>query len=79
MIPLNKNNGNMDLPFRGNLGRNGEEGLIEELKALENTEVLIKKEKEEINWQESEQAREYIIKNFEYIGELEDYLIYYTK
>lgn len=79
MVPLNKNNGNMDLPFRGNLGKNGEEGLIEELKALENTEILIKKEKEELNWQESEQAREYIIKNFEYIGELEDYLIYYTK
>ena len=79
MVPLNKNNGNMDLPFRGNLGHQGEEGLIEDLETLENTEVLIKKEKEKMNWQESEKVREYIIENFECIGVLEDYLIYDSK
>ena len=79
MILLNRSNGKMDLPFAGNLGKNGEDGLIEELEALDDTQILIKKDKEKINWQESEKVREYIIKNFEYIGELEDYLIYYSR
>lgn len=80
MVPLNKNNKNgMDLPFNGNLGKTGEEGLIEKLDLLKNTFVLIIKNEENMFWQESKKAREYIQKDWEKIGEIEIFDIYYKE
>src|SRR5699024_2197357 len=47
LLQLHQFNGEMDLPFYGNLGQDGEDGedgLIETIKNLKNTKVLILKE-----------------------------------
>ena len=77
MILTNRNNGILDLPFRGNLGKEGEKGLVETIKKLNNTEILIEKSEEEMNWQESMMARQYIKNNKQKIGEIEEFEIYY--
>lgn len=78
MVPLKVSNGKMDLPFKGNLGKQGEEGLLNDIKKMKNTEILIKRDEGKVNWQESKLVREYIINNMEYIGEIEDFSIYAT-
>jgi len=71
---LKRNNKNMDLPFYGNLGKEGEDGLIKEIKTLKNTNLLISKE--DNNYQESEKVKEYVLNNYEKIGEIEEFFIY---
>lgn len=77
MMPLKINNGFMDEPLLGNLGKEGEEGLIRQIKGLENTIILIRNDIK--IYQESVKANEYIKSNFDYIGCIKDYLIYETK
>lgn len=77
MMPLKMNNGFMDEPLLGNLGKKGEDGLIIRIKELKNTIILIRNNIKV--WQESVKANEYIKNNFEYIGDIKDYLIYETK
>lgn len=79
MVPLKRNNGEMDLPFKGNLGKGGEQGLIEEIKNLTNAEILIEKNEENVHGQESKLVRNYIMQNLKYNGEIEEFLIYSTK
>ena len=76
MVPLKESNGEMDLPFKGNLGKEGESGLLNKIKNLKDTEILIKKDENEMNWQESKQIRQYIVNNLNCIGEIEYFLIY---
>ena len=76
MITTKRSNGMMDLPFKGNLGKDGEEGLIREIENMYNTKILIEKNENELMWQESKKAREYIINNMKKIGEIEDFYIY---
>lgn len=76
MVPMKLSNGMMDLPLKGNLGKNGEEGLINEIKNMKDTKILIEKEEKNLNWQESITVRKYIINNLEKIGEIEEFLIY---
>ncbi len=79
MIQIKGSNGMMDLPLRGNLGKNGENGLIDEIKKMKNTKILIEKEEKDINWQESKIVRKYIMENMENIGEIQEFLIYEEK
>ena len=72
---LNKNNGDMDLPFYGNFGKNGEDGFIEKIKQLKNTEVLILKEDDNF-YQESKKVTDFIRENYKKTGEIERFLIY---
>lgn len=72
---LNKNNGDMDLPFYGNFGKGGEDGFIEKIKQLKNAEILILKEDDEI-FQESKKVTNFIRKNYKQTGEIERFLIY---
>lgn len=72
---LNKNNGDMDLPFYGNFGKGGEDGFIEKIQRLKNTEVLILKEDDEI-FQESKKVTNFIRENYKQTGEIERFLIY---
>lgn len=72
---LKKNNKNTDLPFLGNLGKDGEEGLIKEVSNLKSgTKILISKEN--VFWQESKRLREKIMNEYKRIGEVEDFYIY---
>ena len=72
---LGKNNGKMDLPFYGNLGKEGEDGLIREIDELKNTNLLILKEEDTV-FQESEKVREHIMNTYEQIGEIGRFFIY---
>ena len=66
----------MDLPFYGNLGQDGEDGLIASIKNLKNTKVLILKEGETRS-QESEKMKEFIRKNYEKVEEISLFEVYY--
>ena len=77
MVPLKRSNGMLDLPLKGNLGKQGEEKLIEKIKHLGDTEILIEKDESNVFWQESKKVREYIINNMDKIGEIEEFDIYY--
>ena len=73
MIELNKNNGILDLPFNGNLGRKGVNGLIEKMQNMNNTQILLD---EEPFWQIPLKAREYVLLNMKKIGEIGEFSIY---
>lgn len=77
LIPLQQNNGILDLPFLGNLGRKGEDGLIKQIQKLESCHILLKQG--DLFWQESQKANDYIKQNYEKIGEIEDFDIYEIK
>ena len=74
MAPLNKSNKDMDLPFLGNMGKEGEQGMIKKIKNLKNTHILLTKES--IVIQESSKVIEYIKENLQRIGEIRDFDIY---
>ena len=76
MIPLKQNNGMLDLPFKGNLGKDGEKGLIEKIKEINNAEILIEKDEEKMIWQESKIVRDYIVNNMKKVGEIEEFEIW---
>ena len=74
MNVLNLSNGKFDLPFIGNLGNGGENGLIDNINNLDNTYILLSKEKRTL--QESEKVINYIKNNWIKKGELSGYYIY---
>lgn len=76
MIPLGRNNGDFDLPFKGNLGIKGEKGLIEKVNDMENVQFLIFKEEDENIYQETTKVKEYIKSTKKYVGEIEGFEIY---
>ena len=77
MTYLNKNHGELDLCFVGNLGRQGKEGIINKIKELdENTEILINKNS---YWQEINQLKEFVMNNYKNDGEIGDLIIYKNK
>ena len=76
MIPLKRNNGDFDLPFKGNLGIKGEDGLIEKIEEKENIQYLIFKEENESIYQETTKVKDYIKNNKNYVGEIEGFEIY---
>ena len=71
-------NKDFDLALRGNLGKDGEEGLIEKIKNLNNTQILLLHETEEEKelYQFAYDAREYITQNYTYIGQIDKFDIY---
>ena len=54
----------------GNLGGNGEEGIIKDLQNEDNYLVLIKSEQYSRNWQNPEKVRRYIMKNMNKTGKI---------
>ncbi len=75
---LGRNNGEMDLPFYGNLGGDGEDGLIEQIKQLKNTKILILTQEDTI-YQESKKVMNYIKENYPKEGEIRQFSIYYAE
>ena len=78
LLQLHQFNGEMDLPFYGNLGQDGEDGLIENIKKLKNTKVLILKEGE-TRAQESEKMEELIRQNYKKTEEISVFEVYYIE
>ena len=62
------------MPFYGNLGIEGINGLTQEISDMKNTYILLTKEG--IKYQESQELRDYIINNYKKIGEIEEFNIY---
>lgn len=69
----------MDLPFIGNFGAKGEDGMIEQIKDLRNTDVLIEKSEDDVCYQESFKIRNWIKENLKLVGEIDRYYIYETE
>ncbi len=76
MIELKKSNGKYDLFFAGNLGYNGINNSIEEIKNSKNTLYLLFTDESEIFDQEPLIVRNYIIENLNYKGTICHYSIY---
>lgn len=72
-IPKKRSNGAMDLPFLGNLGKGGEDGMLEQIKGKIGYQILLTKEN---FYQESDKITNYIRENYEKIGEIEEFEIY---
>ena len=75
-IPINQYNKNYDMFLKGNLGKEGEKGIIEELKKKENSKVLIMKEGLSRNWQNPEEVRKYIQENWKKTDEIACFEVY---
>ena len=75
-IPINQYTKNYDMFLIGNLGGDGEEGIIENLQEEENYTILIKNEQYSRNWQNPEKVRKYIVENMNKIGEIDVFDIY---
>ena len=71
-------NKDFDLPLRGNLGKDGEKGLIEKIKNLNNTQILLLHETEEEKelYQFAYDVSDYIRQNYQYIGQIDKFDIY---
>lgn len=74
-------NGDYDLPLRGNFGSKGEKGVLEKIKKLENTQILLLHEtdKEKEIYQFAYNIADYIKQNYTYIGQINKFDIYETK
>ena len=74
---LMESNGILDLPFKGNFGKGGEQELIDKVKTSDSTIILIDNDTEfNLCCQDSEKARKYIQDNYNFIGEIREFLIY---
>ena len=73
-------NGDYDLPLRGNFGSKGEEGIIKQIKELKNTQILLLHETDEEKeiYQFAYDAADYIKQNFNYVGQVNKFDIYET-
>lgn len=76
MIELRKSNGKYDMFLSGNLGYNGINVSINEIKNSKNTIYLIMKNDEDTFYQEPFIVRNYIINNLNYLGTICNYSIY---
>ena len=76
MIPIDNYNKNYDMFLKGNLGAEGEKGIIEELKEKNNSKILIMKEGLARNWQNPEDVRKYIIENWKKTEEIACFEVY---
>lgn len=73
-IPLNRYTKNYDMFLVGNLGKSGEDGIIEQINQEENAIYLMKRD--EINWQTPMKVRDYIIDNFQLIDKISIFDVY---
>ncbi len=65
------------MPYVGNFGKDGEDGVIENIKNLKDgTKIFIPTSEDDMFWQESKKVRNYIIDNLTKVEELEEYSIY---
>ena len=77
MIPIDKYNKNYDMFLKGNIGKDGQEGQIEQIKQREeNIIYLIRKPNIGLNWQTPLDVIYYVRNNLEKIGEIEIYEAY---
>lgn len=74
MIPLDIYNKDYDMFLKGNLGANGEDGIIERINQEEDAIYLLKMDY--LNWQNPNKVREYIMDNLDYKGNISIFYVY---
>ncbi len=74
MIPLDLYNKDYDMFLKGNIGKDGENGIIKRINSEENCIYLIKKGG--LNWQNPNKVRKFIINNLKKVGEISIFDIY---
>lgn len=75
-IPMDKYIKNYDMFNKGNFGKDGEEGIISQIKSSEKQVYLIKKDNYPKNWQTPTMIIDYIKNNLKKIDEIDIYDIY---
>lgn len=78
-IPIDSYDKNYDLPQIGNIGKDGEDGLIKEIENSHNTMYLILDDEYSQNWQALNKTINYIKENCEEKGKIAFYKVYYKK
>lgn len=73
MIPVDKYNGILDMILIGNIGNNGEEYVISQIKKLKDAYILIDKDS---NWQNNIEIIQFIEQNYVMIEEVADFKVY---
>ena len=76
-IPINQYNKDYDMFLKGNLGGNGEDGIIDRINNEKNAIYLLKKSG--LNWQNPGKVRNYIIDNLEYSEDFLNFLVFNSK
>lgn len=76
-VPLGRHNKDYDLPYLGNWGYKGEDRIIKEIKDFENTYIIMREE--DYIGQESEKVKDVIKEEYEDLGEIAGYKLYYKE
>lgn len=77
MIPLDKYNKNYDMFLKGNIGKDGEDGIIEKMQQSDvDILYLVRKENFSLNWQTPLEVVKYVRGNLERIGEIGIYDVF---
>lgn len=76
-VPLKRHKKDFNLPFLGNWGYKGEERITNEIRNFSNTYIIIKDENR--TGQESEKVKEIIKNEYEKVGNISEYEIFYKE
>ena len=76
-IPINQYNKDYDMFLKGNLGGDGEDGIIDRINNQQNAIYLLKKSG--LNWQNPTKVRNYIINNLEHSDDFLNFLVFNSK
>jgi len=75
-IPMNIYHKNFDMFLKGNIGKDGEDGIISDINNSQKTIYLIKQQDQPLNWQTPKKVIEYIRENLEMNGKIDIFDIY---
>lgn len=78
MIPLNRYNKNYDMFNKGNFGKDGEDGIINNLEKYK-CKYLILNDNYQKNWQNPDKVTEYVKNNFKLVDSVNKFDVYENK
>lgn len=70
---------NYDMFLKGNIGKDGEDGIINEIQNSTSTIYLVKKRDQKLNWQTPTKVLEYVRENLKSIDEIGAYEVFYKE
>ena len=78
-LPQNTYTKNYDMFLKGNIGKNGEDGIIEDIKNSNNCIYLIKQQGRQLNWQTPTKVLEFVRNNLDNQGTIGIYEVYFKE
>ena len=63
--------------LKGNIGKDGEDGIINDINESHNTIYLLKNKKYSINWQSPTKVIDFIRNNLDYVGDYDMFEVFY--